>query len=43
LPAEIRPYFQKHLGFIVEHAIDPDLWGHEVCELRRSSDVCRLV
>jgi hypothetical protein len=26
LPAEIRPYFQKHRGFIVEHAIDPDLW-----------------
>ena len=26
MPAEIRPYFQKHRGFIVEHAIDPDLW-----------------
>jgi len=26
LPAEIRPFFQKHRGFIVEHAIDPDLW-----------------
>jgi hypothetical protein len=26
LPIEIRPYFQKHRAFIVEHAIDPDLW-----------------
>lgn len=25
LPAEIRPYFQKHRAFITEHAIDPDL------------------
>jgi hypothetical protein len=26
LPAEIRPFFQKHETAIVEHAIDPDLW-----------------
>jgi hypothetical protein len=26
LPPEIRPYFVKHRAFIVEHAIDPDLW-----------------
>jgi len=26
LPEEIRPFFQKHRGFIVEHSIDPDLW-----------------
>jgi hypothetical protein len=26
LPAEIRPYFEKHRAAIVEHAIDPDLW-----------------
>jgi hypothetical protein len=24
LPAEIRPYFQKHLGFTVEHAASGD-------------------
>lgn len=26
LPAEIRPFFEKFQGPIVEHAIDPDLW-----------------
>jgi hypothetical protein len=26
LPAEIRPFFEKHRAAIVEHAIDPDLW-----------------
>jgi hypothetical protein len=26
LPDEIRPFFQKFRGQIVEHAIDPDLW-----------------
>lgn len=26
LPAEIRPFYQKHQVMIVEHAIDPDLW-----------------
>lgn len=26
LPAAIRPFFEKHRVFLVEHAIDPDLW-----------------
>ena len=26
LPGQIRPFFQKHRTFIVEHAVDPDLW-----------------
>jgi hypothetical protein len=26
LPEEIRPFFEKFRGAIVEHAIDPDLW-----------------
>lgn len=26
LPTEIRPFFQKHRMFIVEHSVDPDLW-----------------
>lgn len=26
LPAEIRPFFEKHRTYLVEHAIDPDLW-----------------
>jgi hypothetical protein len=26
LPAEIRPFFEKHRNMFVEHAIDPDLW-----------------
>lgn len=26
LPAELRPFFEKHRGFVSEHAIDPDLW-----------------
>lgn len=26
LPAPIRPFFDHHRAFIVEHAIDPDLW-----------------
>jgi hypothetical protein len=25
VPADIRPYFQKHRAFITEHSIDPDL------------------
>jgi hypothetical protein len=26
LPPEIRPFYEKHRAFVVEHAIDPDLW-----------------
>lgn len=26
LPGEIRPFFEKHRSFVVEHSIDPDLW-----------------
>ncbi|HSL21201.1 MAG TPA: zinc dependent phospholipase C family protein [Vicinamibacterales bacterium] len=26
LPAEIRPFYEKHRAMIVEHSIDPDLW-----------------
>lgn len=26
LPAPIRPFFEKHRGFVVEHSVDPDLW-----------------
>ncbi|HXH07887.1 MAG TPA: hypothetical protein VNI83_14980 [Vicinamibacterales bacterium] len=26
LPAPIRPFFEKHRVFVVEHSIDPDLW-----------------
>jgi hypothetical protein len=26
LPAAIRPFYQKHRAFVVERAIDPDLW-----------------
>ena len=26
LPAEIRPFFEKHSPMIAEHSIDPDLW-----------------
>lgn len=26
LPAEIRPFYEKHRQMIVEHSIDPDLW-----------------
>jgi hypothetical protein len=26
LPAELRPFFEKHRAMIVEHSIDPDLW-----------------
>jgi hypothetical protein len=26
LPVEIRPFFERHRSFVVEHAIDPDLW-----------------
>jgi hypothetical protein len=26
LPLAIRPFFEKHRGFVVEHSIDPDLW-----------------
>ena len=26
LPDEIRPFFDKHASFIVEHSVDPDLW-----------------
>jgi hypothetical protein len=26
LPAEIRPFFERHRAFVIEHAIDPDLW-----------------
>lgn len=33
LPAEIRPYFEKHRDVVVERVIDPDLWrnaGYDV-------------
>lgn len=26
LPAEIKPFFEEQRAFIVEHAVDPDLW-----------------
>jgi Zinc dependent phospholipase C len=26
LPAELRPFYEKHKTFVVEHSIDPDLW-----------------
>ncbi|MBI2833774.1 MAG: hypothetical protein HYX76_05040 [Acidobacteria bacterium] len=26
LPSELRPFFEKHRIFLVEHSIDPDLW-----------------
>ena len=26
LPAALRPFFEKHRAFIVEHSVDPDLW-----------------
>jgi hypothetical protein len=26
LPGAVRPFFEKHRAFIVEHSIDPDLW-----------------
>jgi hypothetical protein len=26
LPAEIRPFFEQHRTYLVEHAVDPDLW-----------------
>jgi Zinc dependent phospholipase C len=26
LPDGLRPFYQKHRAFIVEHAVDPDLW-----------------
>ena len=26
LPAEIKPFFEKHRTFIVEHSVDPHLW-----------------
>lgn len=26
LPAPLRPFFDAHRGFVVEHSIDPDLW-----------------
>ena len=26
LPPEIRPFFERHRLFVVEHTIDPDLW-----------------
>jgi hypothetical protein len=28
LPAEIRPFFDRHKDSIADHAIDPDLWIH---------------
>src|SRR5262245_24026803 len=32
LPAEIKPFFAARREFIVEHAVDPDLW--RVADLR---------
>jgi hypothetical protein len=26
LPAAIRPFYERHRSFIVEHSVDPDLW-----------------
>jgi len=26
LPDGLRPFYEKHRAFIVEHAVDPDLW-----------------
>jgi hypothetical protein len=26
LPDDIRPFYEKHRAFVVEHSIDPDLW-----------------
>ena len=26
LPAALRPFYEKHRSFIVEHSVDPDLW-----------------
>jgi len=26
LPEQIRPFFDKHRAFVVEHSVDPDLW-----------------
>lgn len=26
LPPEIRPFFEKHRAFVIEHSVDPDLW-----------------
>ena len=26
LPADLRPFFEKHRAFLAEHSIDPDLW-----------------
>ncbi|MEO5896500.1 MAG: zinc dependent phospholipase C family protein [Vicinamibacterales bacterium] len=26
LPAQLRPYFEANRAFLIEHAIDPDLW-----------------
>ncbi|RMD96215.1 MAG: S1/P1 Nuclease [Calditrichaeota bacterium] len=26
LPQEVRPFFEKHREYLVEHSIDPDLW-----------------
>jgi hypothetical protein len=27
LPPELRPFFEKHRAFLLEHASDPDLWA----------------
>jgi hypothetical protein len=26
LPSAIRPFFERHQSFVIEHSIDPDLW-----------------
>ncbi|HET6962838.1 MAG TPA: hypothetical protein VFJ27_10090, partial [Terriglobia bacterium] len=26
LPTNLRPFYEKHRSFIVEHSVDPDLW-----------------
>ena len=26
LPPELQPFYQKHRVFVIEHAVDPDLW-----------------
>lgn len=42
LPPEIRPFFEKHGAFIVEHSVDPDLWrtaGFEIEPPRHFLDI----
>lgn len=29
LPEELRPFFEQHIKYIIEHSIDPDLWRNK--------------